>query len=668
MGSERFVTDNVRPLEGRVMYVLRSPERRHRFGVNAVRVVADPTLSGSAHVVYTAGRDAAIRGWAVDRETEQTKCIKSLDGHVDWVNDLLLLPSRKSAVSCSSDTTVKIWNLEQSRCVETLIEHTDYVKAISLVHTCEEGLMQTPMVASGGLDGRLIVWDVQAGRLLLECGYPGRKSTIQSSIYCLKGVGGSVLVSGSTDRLVSLWDVRSGEKVVKLRGHSDAVKCLAMNSEETMLLSGGADCTVLLWDLRQQRSIKSYESHEDSVWSISASKSFDYFISGGREGAVWCTDIGSGSSMLAVVNDFTAKRDNMILSTALAPDESGIWVSTVGSTVHYWDIGEKWKESRKKLSHSSSLSEVPLEEEPMPLHTTPVVLTPSATIMGLPGITGYKVMNNRRHLLTIDSRGIIEKWDITSGRMLETFDGDRSLEEVASSIEEEVVVPSWFTIDIRLGSICVKLEKATCFNADIYAVDAGLTRNDEVKVNLGCHLLKALFAKFIEKTGVKKGASSSQDDAAPFLFERDLPVFISDESSPLPRLRRLIPEFDGSEEPLLPTWVADLVLRDSRPVRDPVKVSFVLQPYPDSDIAALSPSKVTAPRTLRAKKVIDYIVKELAAMTEPSGKSLVTLTERDIELVCNERIVPLGMSLAAIRHFIWKSPEDLEVAYRLRSD
>ena len=53
-----------------------------------------------------------------------------------------------------------------------------------------------------------------------------------------------------------LWDARAGSKIVKLRGHSDNVRALALSHDGTKALSGGSDGTVKLWDVGLQRCVQ----------------------------------------------------------------------------------------------------------------------------------------------------------------------------------------------------------------------------------------------------------------------------------------------------------------------------------------------------------------------------------------------------------------------------
>jgi WD repeat-containing protein 48 len=91
----------------------------------------------------------------------------------------------------------------------------------------------------------------------------------KDSIYSLAmNNPGTVIVSGSTEKILRFWDPRTCQKLMKLKGHTDNVKSLVLNREGTQCLSGSSDGTIKLWSLGQQRCIATYKVHEDGVWAL----------------------------------------------------------------------------------------------------------------------------------------------------------------------------------------------------------------------------------------------------------------------------------------------------------------------------------------------------------------------------------------------------------------
>lgn len=65
-------------------------------------------------------------------------------------------------------------------------------------------------------------------------------------------------------------------------------------------------------------------------------------------------------------------------------------------------------------------------------------------------------------------------------------------------------VPSWFSVDLRLGALRVHLEPSSCFSAEAYANEVGVDANayeqgDEMRVNLGEIAIRSLFESWRQK-------------------------------------------------------------------------------------------------------------------------------------------------------------------------
>ena len=61
---------------------------------------------------------------------------------------------------------------------------------------------------------------------------------------------GTLLVSGSHDRTVKLWDMQTGGVVRTFSGHTGRVRCVSISVDCTKIVSGSHDQTICLWDIQ----------------------------------------------------------------------------------------------------------------------------------------------------------------------------------------------------------------------------------------------------------------------------------------------------------------------------------------------------------------------------------------------------------------------------------
>lgn len=99
------------------------------------------------------------------------------------------------------------------------------------------------LLASGGDDRTVRVWDVATGRLLATMtGHSQKVFTVTFS------PDGSRIVSGGNDQVIRFWDTASFGQVFALSGHESYVHSLTFSPDGRQLASGSGDKTVRIWD------------------------------------------------------------------------------------------------------------------------------------------------------------------------------------------------------------------------------------------------------------------------------------------------------------------------------------------------------------------------------------------------------------------------------------
>uniref|UniRef100_A0A9J7YVN5 WD repeat-containing protein 48 n=1 Tax=Cyprinus carpio carpio TaxID=630221 RepID=A0A9J7YVN5_CYPCA len=623
-----------------VSYVIRDEvEKYNRNGVNALQL--DPALNR----LFTAGRDSIIRIWSINQH-KQDPYIASMEHHTDWVNDIVLCCNGKTLISASSDTTVKVWNAHKGFCMSTLRTHKDYVKALAYAKDKE-------LVASAGLDRQIFLWDVNTLTALTASNNTVTTSSLsgnKDSIYSLAmNQMGTVIVSGSTEKVLRVWDPRTCAKLMKLKGHTDNVKSLLLNRDGTQCLSGSSDGTIRLWSLGQQRCIATYRVHDEGVWALQVNEAFTHVYSGGRDRKIYCTDLRSPDIRVLICEE-NAPVLKMELDRSADP-HSAIWVSTTKSTVNKWSL---------KGIHNFRASGDYDNDCSAPL--TPLCTQTEQVIKGGASIIQCHILNDKRHILTKDTNNNVAYWDV-------------------------------------LKMLTITLDESDCFAAWVSAKDAGFTSPDgsDPKLNLGGLLLQALLEYWPrthinpsdDETELNHGMNGEHESRIQkgngyFQVPPHTPVIFG-EAGGRTLFRLLCRDSGGETESMLlnetvPQWVIDITVDKNMPKFN--KIPFYLQPHSSSGAKTLKKDRLSASDMLQVRKVMEHVYEKIinldsesqtgaASAEKPSEQKeeedMAVLAEEKIELLCQDQVLDPNMDLRTVKHFIWKSGGDLTLHYRQKS-
>jgi WD40 repeat protein len=125
-------------------------------------------------------------------------------------------------------------------------------------------------------------------RLGLPIGHTGAVNAVSFSS------DGRFAISGSDDKTIILWEVKTGLAIKSFIGHTDYVSSVCFSLDGKYIISGSADRSIKLWDINSGLLIRSFNGHKSGITSVKVSPNGKYMLSGSVDGTfrIWMIDSG----------------------------------------------------------------------------------------------------------------------------------------------------------------------------------------------------------------------------------------------------------------------------------------------------------------------------------------------------------------------------------------
>ncbi|KAJ3358438.1 SCF ubiquitin ligase complex subunit cdc4, partial [Kappamyces sp. JEL0680] len=270
----------------------------HDGGVWALQYHGNTVVSGST--------DRSVRLW----DLESGKCTHIFEGHTSTVRCLVIVPQDGSDIlPMTSQGQPDFTRYHTNGAVR---KTNPYNPALEPARFQKWKLDHTPLIVTGSRDNTIRVWRLpdpedyksEASQALDGSpplsGQPYHMHTLAghtSSVRAITGQG-PILVSGSYDSSVRIWNIVEGRNLHVCNGHRGKVYSVGYSHELNRAASGSVDATVRVWDTLTGANLFVLEGHESLVGLLELTP--QYIVSAAADSTlrIWCPMTGVCHALL----------------------------------------------------------------------------------------------------------------------------------------------------------------------------------------------------------------------------------------------------------------------------------------------------------------------------------------------------------------------------------
>ncbi len=383
--------------------------------------------------------------------------LQVLRGHTDTQTALRFSPDGRYLASSSYDHTAKLWDIATGECIKTFTGHKNRLWSVAFSPA-------GTLLASGGDDRAIKLWDLQSGQCTMTL--QGHTNAVLSL-----ALSENLLVSGHEDEAIRIWHPQTGKLHQTLHGHCDRVWSVGFvpdtvlqslglepSAAETqqIIVSGSADRTIKLWDWRRGNCLKTLQGHKSWVWSVVCSPCGRYLASSSYDRTIKLWDLATGDCL----DSWKAQRSDVAL--VLSPDGEVLASAGFDGCIRLWNVQTR-QLIRQLEAHTDSVWQVVFSADGQQLasasYDQTLRLWDIASGQCLRTFVGHTApvlavaFSGAGRLISSGFDQTVRVWDLQTGQCLQIMQGHTGHIPALASASHATVFSGSFDETIKLWNI-----------------------------------------------------------------------------------------------------------------------------------------------------------------------------------------------------------------------
>ena len=363
----------------------------HTGQANALAFSADGKILASGGYI-----NPVIQLWDPDTDS-QLATLTLPEGTPEGTESISTLTFAKTntiLISLDKSGNITYWDVNTYKKVLNIVTQLSYDATAVSVAVSKDG----STFATGGRHGRIQLWDASTEPQFEDWRDDPEDKDILALAFSLDK---KILVSGSVDKIVRLWDTETRAKIATLEGHEGSVAAVAFSPDGKILATGDSRKVIKVWDVSTQRERATLIGHTNGISALTFTPDGKTLASGSYDGTIrfWNPDTGQERFT------FTTGHTEWIKAVAFA--ENGMTLATAAFTgvVEVWNL----KTAQKLTTLTKAKND----------RTGPVAFSHDATRFASRGGSGAIVFDLfGAGYYAGGGRGNIELWDITTDEQI----------------------------------------------------------------------------------------------------------------------------------------------------------------------------------------------------------------------------------------------------------